>query len=230
MNKPPLRKHREVMEDWLPLDGKRAADIGCGDGSLVRAMTRAGARVTGIDPSEGMLARARAAESVGNEDYLLGFAEDLPLPGASLDAAVFFNSLHHVPIERQAEALSEAVRVLKPGGLLYIVEPIADGRFFEIMRPIEDETEVRAKAYEALSAAAESAAFGEEQEFFYLTPVRYDDFAQFRDRAIAVDERRRPAVEAQEESLRQSFEAAAERQNGAYTFEQPCRLNLLHKR
>ncbi len=50
------RKHREVIEELLELDGARVADIGCGDGALTRLMTRLGARVTGIDPSEGQLA------------------------------------------------------------------------------------------------------------------------------------------------------------------------------
>jgi predicted RNA methylase len=33
----PRRKHREVIEDLLELDGARVADIGCGDGALAKA-------------------------------------------------------------------------------------------------------------------------------------------------------------------------------------------------
>lgn len=57
----PRRKHREVIEELLALDGARVADIGCGDGALTRLMTRLGARVTGVEPSADQLARARAA-------------------------------------------------------------------------------------------------------------------------------------------------------------------------
>ena len=54
----PRRTHREVIEETLTLDGARVADIGCGDGSLVRLMTRMGAQVTGVDPADGQIARA----------------------------------------------------------------------------------------------------------------------------------------------------------------------------
>lgn len=229
MSVPPRRTHREVIEETLRLDGARVADIGCGDGALVRLMTRAGAHVIGIESSERQLVRARAAEPTGDEDYALAGAEALPLPDASLDIAVFFNSLHHVPAALQAKALDEAGRALRPGGLLYILEPIAAGRHFEITREIEDETEVRAKAYEVLQAAAEGPLFLAESELTYLAPVRYDSFEQLRDRLISVDERRRATVEALRDKLRQAFDAAAERRDGAYWFNQPRRLNLLRR-
>ena len=63
MKELPRRTHREVMEETLELEGARVADIGCGDGALVRLMTRLGARATGIDPSEGQLGRAHTSAS-----------------------------------------------------------------------------------------------------------------------------------------------------------------------
>jgi SAM-dependent methyltransferase len=225
----PRRTHREVIEEALDLDGLRLADIGCGDGALVRLMTRLGARATGIDPSEGQLGRARAADPVGEEDYLQGVAEDLPMPDASLDVAVFFNSLHHVPVEHQGAALTEAARALKPGGLLYVVEPIAAGPHFSLTRRIEDETVVRDLAYLALQAAFEGPDFETDHELAYLTEIRYQSFEAFRDHLIAVDESRRPAVEAQEEELRAAFEEIAEPRDDGFVFTQPARLNLLRR-
>ncbi len=223
----PRRKHREVIEELLALDGARVADIGCGDGALTRLMTRLGARVTGIEPSEGQLTRARAAAPAGNEDYLQGVAEDLPLPDASLDVAVFFNSLHHVPVAHQAQALQEAARALKPGGRLCAIEPLAEGPHFQANRGIEDETEVRDRAYLALRAAFEGPDFESDHEFSYLTEVRYVDFEAFRERMIAVDARRRTKVAAREADLRAAFEANAERRDGKFTLDQPIRLNLM---
>ena len=215
------------MEETLELQGARVADIGCGDGALVRLMTRLGARATGIDPSEGQLGRARAAEPAGDEDYLRGLGEALPLPDAVLDVAVFFNALHHVPVEHQGAALAEAARALKTGGRLYVVEPVAQGPHFSVTRRIEDETRVRAKAYEALAAAARGPDFEDARERSYLTEVRYQSFEAFRDHLIAVDESRRPTVEAREDELRAAFETNAERRDGAFVFVQPARLNLL---
>lgn len=223
----PHRKHREVIEDLLELDGARVADIGCGDGALVRMMTRLGARVTGIEPSEGQLARARAAEPARGEDYVRGVAEVLPLSDASLDVAVFFNSLHHVPVAHQARALQEAARALKPGGQLCVIEPLAEGPHFEANRCIEDETLVRDMAYLALQAAFAGAEFESDHEFAYLTEVRYEDFEAFRDGMIAVDERRRAMVAERESKLRATFEANAKPSGGKFTLDQPIRLNLM---
>ncbi len=207
--------------------GAELCRIGCGDGALTRLMTRLGARVTGIEPSEGQLARAHAAEPAGNEDYLQGVAENLPLPDASLDVAVFFNSLHHVPVEHQTQALLEAGRALKPGGRLCAIEPLAKGPHFQANRILEDETEVRDKAYLVLQAAFEGPDFESDYEFSYLTEVRYADFETFREGMIAVDERRRAKVAAREAELRAAFEANAERRDGKFTLDQPIRLNLM---
>ncbi len=223
----PRRKHREVIKELLEFDGARIADIGCGDGALTRLMTRLGAAVTGIEPSERQLARARAAEPAGDEDYLQGVAEDLPLPDASLDIALFFNSLHHVPVAHQAQALQEAARALEPGGRLCVIEPLAQGPHFQANRVIEDETEVRELAYLVLQAAVEGPDFESDHEFGYLTEVRYADFEAFRDGMIAVDERHRTKVAAREAELRAAFEANAERRDGKFTLDQPIRLNLM---
>jgi len=223
----PRRKHREVIEELLELDGARVADIGCGDGALTRLMTRLGARVTGIDPSGGQLARARAAAPAGDEDYIEGVAEDLPLPDASLDVAVFFNSLHHVPAAQQAKAIAEAARALKPEGLLCVIEPLAEGPNFETNRIIEDETGVRDMDYLTLQAAFAGPNFLSDHEFTYMTEIRYADFETFRDGMIAADERRRDVVTAHESELRATFEANAEPRDGKFTLDQPIRLNLM---
>ncbi|NIA69054.1 methyltransferase domain-containing protein [Pelagibius litoralis] len=229
MSEPPLLKHTAVLREHLALAGARVADVGCGDGGLVRVMTRAGAAVLGIDPGPQQLARARAAEPAGDESYLCAFGEQLPLADASLDAVVYFNALHHVPVEVQGAALDEAARVVRPGGFVYVQEPLAEGTHFALVQPIEDETEVRAQAYEALQAACADEELEEVEEFRYRAPHRVASFEAFRDGLIAVDPKRRPTVEAAEESLRQAFMAAGEQREGAFWFEIPSRLNLLQR-
>ena len=223
------RKHSEVLREHLPMAGARIADVGCGDGSLARFMTREGARVTGIEPAERRLETARAAEPAGDEDYRQGVAEELAFADGSLDAVVFFNALHHVPVEGQAKALEEAARVLRPGGLVYVQEPLAAGPYFELVQAIEDETVVRAKAYEAVRAAVAGGLLAEQLELVYEAPYKIADFAAFKEAVIAVDEARRPRFEALEDELRPAFEAAVERCDGACFLYQPSRLNLLRK-
>ncbi|WP_420349308.1 methyltransferase domain-containing protein [Pelagibius sp.] len=229
MTQGPLEKHTAVLRDRLSLAGARVADIGCGDGGLVRALARAGAEVIGIDPQPHQLDRARAAPAAATERYCAAQGQALPLGDASLDVVVYFNALHHVPVAHQEAALAEAARVLRPGGCLYIQEPLAEGVFFEMVRPIEDETEVRARAFEALKRAADGKTLTEEEQYIYRAPHRQASFEAFRDGMIAVDPARRPLVEAREESLRQSFMAAGEQRDGAFWFEIPSRLNLLKR-
>lgn len=222
--------HRDILERTLALRGARVADIGCGDGRLTRVLAAAGARVTGVEPAPGQLARARDAAAVADEDYVQAGAEALPFPDAALDVAVFFNSLHHVPVELQPRALAEAARALKPGGLVYVVEPLAEGPHFEVMRPVEDETQVRTCAYAALRKAVDDGILESVLEEVYVTAYRYADFAEFRDHLIAVDEARRPAVARQEETLRAAFTRLAVPCDGGRSLDQPCRLNLLRRR
>lgn len=229
MTDTPLLKHTAVLRDRLPLPGARVADVGCGNGSLVRVMARGGAWVVGIDPGPQQLARAARAAPVGEECYVCALGEALPLPDACLDALVYFNALHHVPVAAQEAALREAARVVRPDGLIYVQEPVADGDYFELMRPIEDETEVRDCAYQALKSAAAGEELEEIEEFFYRAPFREQSFEAFRDNIIAIDPARRPAVAAAETSLRQAFLAAGEQRDDGFWFEIPSRLNLLRR-
>ena len=223
----PRRKHAEVLGELLPLKGARVLDVGCGDGAVARLMTRAGARVTGIECGEEQLARARAAAAVGDEIYLYGYGEALPLADASFDIVVYFNALHHVPVAAQGLALAEARRVLKPDGLLYIQEPVAAGRLFEAVRLLDDETEVRAAAYRQIAAARARGDFEERREFHYQVPLSYDSYAAFEATLLAVDSGRAAQLSEVALSLREAFLAGAEKRDGAFRFDSPARVNLL---
>ncbi len=92
--------------------GARVLDIACGTGVVVSAVARRGARPTGLDFSAAMLALARAAHPQVRFDE--SDAEALPFADASFDAVVSNFGVHHFP--DPVRALSEAHRVLRPGG------------------------------------------------------------------------------------------------------------------
>ncbi len=83
-----------------------------------------GARVTGIELSPAMLARAaeRAAASGGEIDVRQGDAQQLPFAAESFDTVVCTFALCTIPDERAA--LAEARRVLRPDGTLLLVEHV----------------------------------------------------------------------------------------------------------
>ncbi len=69
------------------------------------------------------------------------------------DLALMHKSLHHVPLTAMDQALAEVARVLRPGGYLYVSEPVYAGPLNEIVRLYNDEGVVRAAAQAALDRA-----------------------------------------------------------------------------
>ena len=223
----PQRRNDEVLRELVPLAGRRVADIGCGDGALVRLMTRHGAHAVGVDNNPVQLAKAAGTPPAGDESYVMAAGERLPFPDATFDAIVIFNALHHIPVADQEAALVEAARVLKPGGLAYVAEPLAEGANFELTRLVDDETEVRAAAYGALRAAVARGVFRENRELVYVYTVLAADFEAFAERMARVDPERIPALARHESELRERFRRLGRPDAKGMIFDQPMRVNLL---
>lgn len=103
--------------DWLgPLDGSRILDVGSGKGRFSRALRARGAAVVGIDLSQAMLAEGRGL------DRVRGSARRLPFAAGSFDRVVAVEVLEHLATTAVEAAIGEFRRVLRPGGLLAIVD------------------------------------------------------------------------------------------------------------
>jgi SAM-dependent methyltransferase len=225
---PTTRSPRDVLDEILPAGDPVVVDVGCGDGALVRHLARRGARAIGVEVGAEPLRRARAHEPVGGERYEQAGAQALPLDDGVADAVVFANSLHHVPPGLLDTALGEAARVLRAGGLLYIQEPLAEGPYFELLRPVDDETAVRAAAHAAIGRAGRHG-LRHEREVRFDNAVVHADFESFRDRVVLADAARAAAFAPIEAELRARFEATAERDDGGFRFLQPMRVDLLRR-
>ena len=228
-NAPPIIRHIEALTELVPPAGLRVIDVGCGDGAMVRALTRLGAVATGIEIDAHQLAPALAAAPAGNERYLEGRGEKLPLDDESVDLVLYFNSLHHVPVALHRAALEEARRVLVRGGAALIVEPLAEGDWFELVRPVEDETAVRALAYQAIQAVLGDLFLGE-RELIYCSPLSFANFDQAAARILAVDPARGPVLEKLRPELARRFAESGEKLPEGRLFYPPSRANLLRKR
>jgi ubiquinone/menaquinone biosynthesis C-methylase UbiE len=222
------RKNTEVLEELVPLKGRRVVDAGSGDGHLVRLMTKLGARVTGLEIQPAQLARARAVPVAGDEDYVESGAQAMPFPDAMADVVVFFNSLHHVPVDLMPQALAEAARVLRPGGVLYVSEPVAAGAFFEAIRAVDDETEARDQAYEALKAAPR-VGLKQVTERHFAHPMVIKDYESLRERIVGADGSRAALVATLEPMLRANLERLGSKTSDGFLFEQPTRVNVLER-
>lgn len=216
------RSHTEIIAELAPPAGRDVLDIGCGDGGLVRWLVKHGARAVGIDPGHAALDAAK--RNVPEGEFIAAPAENLPFPAARFDTAICLNALHHVPVAAQAAAIAEAARVLKAGGALLVIEPIARGSNFELGRLLDDETHVRDAAYAVLQAPP--AALRTVKEIVYDSPIRYENFEAWVKRTTTVDPARAVGVAKHRAELERRFSANSTREDGKFVFQQPTRANL----
>jgi demethylmenaquinone methyltransferase/2-methoxy-6-polyprenyl-1,4-benzoquinol methylase len=121
------RVWKDAMMDWLaPRDGVKLLDVAGGTGDIsFRFLKRApGAHATVLDMTESMLIegqkRAEAEQMAEKLDWIVGDAMALPFEDNSFDVYTISFGIRNVT--RIGDALSEAYRVLKPGGRLMVLE------------------------------------------------------------------------------------------------------------
>ena len=104
-----------------PLD---IADLGCGDGYLTIEAVRFAKTVIAVDRSDAALARAKQLaarkSSAATIVWKRGELEQLPVEDESVDVALLSQALHHA--ESPAKALAEAVRIVRPGGRVLVLD------------------------------------------------------------------------------------------------------------
>jgi SAM-dependent methyltransferase len=114
-------KLRHLLIDLKSIRG-RVLDVGCGAGSVAKAVKRErpDLEVVGCDVSRSALAVAEASPE--GVDFRVAHAEKLPFADGEFDFVWFFDVLEHV--ERPEQVLREVARVLRPGGTFHIVLPL----------------------------------------------------------------------------------------------------------
>ena len=140
----------EVLLQLVAIESRRVMDIGCGDGAFAAAMAARGARVIGVEPNPVQAEKNRTRVTDPGLDLIEAGAEALPVAAGSQDLLVFRFSLHHIPAGLYPRVFEEAARVLRTGGQLYVIEPLAEDSSQYVMELFHDETLVRAKAQSAL--------------------------------------------------------------------------------
>jgi ubiquinone/menaquinone biosynthesis C-methylase UbiE len=124
------RVHR-ILLDLVPGDFQPQSilDVGCGTGRLLRkaAARWPAAQLTGVDPANGMIVKAR--ESTPAATFYVSPSETLPLPDTSVDLVFSTVSFHHW--EDQREGVRQVARVLRPRGYFYLADfwPAFHGKF-----------------------------------------------------------------------------------------------------
>jgi len=139
--------------------------------------------VVGIEVDERQLAKNLLTPAERLQFEKAG-AQAIPFPDASFDAALMLKSLHHVPMPLMDQALAELARVLRPGGWLYVSEPVYAGGLNELVRLFNDEGEVRAAAQAALDRSVASGRWASAADQRFESPVAFASFDEFEQRMM----------------------------------------------
>ncbi|MWB99982.1 class I SAM-dependent methyltransferase [Agromyces seonyuensis] len=102
--------------EWLVGDAERILDLGAGTGKLTEALIALDRDLVAVDPLEEMLEELSLA--LPGVPRLVGAAEAIPLDDEDVDAVVAGQAWHWF---QRAKAVSEIVRVLRPGGVLGLI-------------------------------------------------------------------------------------------------------------
>jgi ubiquinone/menaquinone biosynthesis C-methylase UbiE len=219
----------QLMLGELPFDDARVLELGCGKAEKTRTLAQSGRvrEVIALEVDQIQHARNLQITDLPNVHFHQAGAEAIPLPDASVDIAIMFKSLHHVPVELMDQALAEIARVLRPGGLAWISEPVFAGEFNEVMRVFHDEKIVREAAFAAVGKAVDSGQLQLERQLFFSTRSHFDNFEQFDQRMIQVTHTDHSLSPELYDEVRRRFEAHLT--PAGATFYPPQRVDLLKK-
>jgi ubiquinone/menaquinone biosynthesis C-methylase UbiE len=132
-------------------------DVGCGDGEKTFYISPHVQWSVGNDSDENIVKIAKNKYNSSNLEFQVARAESLPFSNSSFDALLFNQTLHHVPTEKQIEALKESHRVLQFKGRLLITEPIhGSGSFEQIWKINNDGKKRKQNAINAIESVTNS--------------------------------------------------------------------------
>ena len=219
----------DVIVNEIPLEGARVLELGCGKAEKTGTIAKRGnvASIVALKVDEIQPALNQKLDDLPNVDFLPGAAEAIPAQDGSFDVVMMFKSLHHVPPNKMDLALREIHRVLKPGGIAWISEPVYAGAFNEILRLFHDEKEVREAAFTAIRQAVKGGHFELIRQRFFATAGHFDSFEQFEERVIRVTHTNHQLSNELLDTVRRKFETHMT-DMGA-NFKNPLRVDILRR-
>jgi len=153
---------KNLLNMMSPYPNQKLIDVACGTGDIAKLFlnyVNNNSKITCVDPNKGMIKKGKEKLSkYKNLNWIVASAEKLPLPGNSFDFYTISFGLRNT--KNLDKALSEAYRVLKPGGRFFCLE------FSKIQNPGLD---FIYKNYSKLIPAIGKIVTGEKEPYEYLT-------------------------------------------------------------
>lgn len=218
-----------IYEAVLPLDYAHVLELGCGKADMTRAISQAGiASMTAFEVDQIQHTKNLQIIDLPKVSFRLGGAEAIPAQNDQFDIVFMFKSLHHVPPDMMDRAMAEIRRVLKPGGLAYISEPVYAGDFNDILRMFHDEKVVREAAFAAIVRAVQGGMLDLIEQKFFNTLWHFDSFEQFEERILKVTHTHHQLAPELYQAVKDKFMRHMMAQGA--DFINPIRVDLLRKK
>jgi len=132
----PEKREARLIRWCLSTVADNALELGCGNGHLTGDLAQVADNLVAVDPYVEELRSARRRVEIPVK-FVAAFGESLPIAANSIDTVVFTLSLHH---QEPHKALGEARRVLKEGGQILVLEPVADSLVAKLFSVLDDES------------------------------------------------------------------------------------------
>lgn len=152
MAKRSFESHGMFFDPYLA-DQLDLLDLGCGPGTISVGLAARipGGKVVGIDFGESQIEEAKAnaaAAETQNLEFQVASCYELPFPDSSFDRVFSHALMEH--LKDPDKALAEALRVLRPGGVIGLCSPDADGW---LLAPPSRELQAAVDCYADLQAS-----------------------------------------------------------------------------
>jgi len=217
----------DILDQLLHLQGATVLELGCGKAEKTRIVAQQAASVLALEVDEIQLARNLAITDLPNVHFAHGGAEKIPAADANFDIVLMFKSLHHVPAGLMDSVFAEIRRVLKPGGVAYISEPVYAGDFNEILKLFHDERAVREAAFAAEQRAVAAGLLALVTQRFFLQTMHFANFAQYEEQVLKVTHTEHRLSAETLDMVRSRFNAHMTGEGA--TFLMPIRVDVLKK-
>lgn len=140
------QKIYEKIVKYTDLANKNILEIGCGDGRISSLLSEESDSLIAVDSDEKKIRQAKA--HISGVDFRIGSGEKLNFPNNFFDIVIFTLSLHH---QNSQKAISEATRVLKIGGKILVIEPMAEGEIEQVFAFLHNENRAKREAQRSIT-------------------------------------------------------------------------------
>lgn len=213
---------RDIVRTVGAQPNESVLDVGCGDGFFTRLFAENGGPVMGLDNSDAFLRQARtSAGDRANIEFIRGDVRKLPIDSASVDIIWSAHSMHSYP--DIAQCLREFRRVLRPGGLLAVLE---SDNVHSVMLSWPPDLELAVRQAEHREIGTEDSYIGTYFPRFAMRLLGEQDFEDFRPEYFLFH-RIGPASESLTEFVTLYLQNLLERTSDYLTAKMRSRLALL---